>query len=304
MSNLITTGSFPAHYVLGVKKFYGEIVASHRKEYLDLYMSEKSTKAYEKYVEEGNFGLTPKKNEGDALKYGGVKQGLTTNITNASYALGFIITNEATEDDQYEGTLKRHVKSIVRSSLVTREIVCAEPFNRGYDALYPLSDGQPFFSASHPDQAGGVYSNIITPADMSEASLQDMITVVDRMKDNAGNPRAAKPVSLHVPPELRFEAARLLKSSLQAATPNNAINVINNEDLIPKGYFVNHFFLDTDAFFIKTDIEGAVYQDRTPDQMKFTEDFDTYSDKYRMYSRYAAGIYDARCFVGSAGTSA
>jgi len=49
-----------------------------------------------------------------------------------------------------------------------------------------------------------------------------------------------------------FEAERILKSTLQNDTANNAINALKSTGMFSGGVKVNHYLTDTDAWFIRT----------------------------------------------------
>jgi hypothetical protein len=65
---------------------------------------------------------------------------------------------------------------------------------------------------------------------------------------------------------------------------------------------VNDYLTDTDAWFIKTDVqEGLKYFERNADEFGMDEDFDTDNAKYKARSRFSFGWTDARGIYGSPG---
>jgi len=110
------------------------------------------------------------------------------------------------------------------------------------------------------------------------------------------------PQSMIVPRQLWFEANRILKSTLQNDSANNAMNVLKSTNAIPGGIKVNHYFSDTDAFFIRTNCPDSMkmYQ-RDSYDLKRDNDFDTDNAKAKTYDRYSVGWTDWRGVVGSAG---
>ena len=110
------------------------------------------------------------------------------------------------------------------------------------------------------------------------------------------------PKKLIIPPDLEFEAARILKSIQQPGTANNDINAIRVLGKIPQGYCVNHFLTDTDAFFIKTDApEGLKLFQRKPMSFGVDNDFDTTNAKFKSSERFSVGWSDPRGIFGSPG---
>jgi hypothetical protein len=92
---------------------------------------------------------------------------------------------------------------------------------------------------------------------------------------------------------LVFTADQILNSTLSTTIVNNATNVndinsIRNQGLLPKGYFVNRRFTDTNAFFIKTDVpNGTKMFVRSPLQTKMEPDFDTGNLRFKARERYS-----------------
>ena len=74
-------------------------------------------------------------------------------------------------------------------------------------------------------------------------------------------------------------------------------------NVFPDGIKVNHYFSDTDAWFIVTNCpDGLKYFERRSDDFSPGEnDFDTENAKFKASSRYVFGWTDPRCVFGSAG---
>jgi hypothetical protein len=133
-------------------------------------------------------------------------------FTHVTYGLGYIITREAEEDNQYQEVAEGNAASLPWSMLTTKEIVHANILNRGFNGSYVGGDGQPLFSASHP-VANGTFSNIITAADLSEASLEDGLSTLMSAQPTAPACRSLlRAVRLIVSPNQIFNATRILQS--------------------------------------------------------------------------------------------
>ena len=106
----------------------------------------------------------------------------------------------------------------------------------------------------------------------------------------------------NVPTALVFEATRILQSQLQNDTANNAINAIKAQGLFPKGVKVNHYFTDSDAWFIRTDCPDSMkFFERTRAEFAQDNDFDTSNLKYKGYERYSCGWSDWRGLYSTPG---
>jgi hypothetical protein len=185
----------------------------------------------------------------------------------------------------------------------TKNNVVANWFNRGFDTNYPVGpDSVAMFSAAHPSSSGNQSNLLGTAADLSEASLEDLVIQANGATDDRGNKIALQVMSLHIPRQLEFEAARILKSVNQNDTANNAVNALRAMGTFPDGFKVNNFFTDPDAFFIKTDVSDGLtlFQRRA---LEFTKDndFGTENALAKATERYSLQIGDFREWYASAG---
>lgn len=300
---MINTGTHPKALWPGVYSMFG-MSYNDRDEWRDLVHVTTSDKHREEMVQNNGFGLAAIKEQGGSVAYDTTSQGGTAIAQHIVYALGYIVTREAIEDNLYEKLAMGRSKSLKRAMVETKNTVVANWFNRGFDTSYPVGpDAKPMFSASHPSSSGNQSNLLATPADLSEASLEDLVIQANGAVDDRGNKVALRVQSLHIPRQLEFEAARILKSINQNDTANNAINALRAMGTFPEGFKVNHFFTDPDAFFIKTDVsegELTLFQRRA---LEFTKDndFATENALAKATERYSLQIGDFRNWYASAG---
>jgi hypothetical protein len=299
---VITTGSHPKSLWPGVKKFFGKTYAE-KPMVCDMCFDEyTSDKAYEEYVEETGFGLAPIKPEGSGISYDTDAQGFTSRITNVTYGLGAKITQEAIEDNKYESVAQKKSAKLARSMRQTKENVFANILNRGFNSSYTGGDGVELLSTAHPTLSGDQSNELAVAADLSEASLEDVLTLIRGFKDSRGLRIQAKGMMLIVPPELEFEATRIVSSVNQSGTANNDINAMRELGMLPQGVVVWDYLTDVDAFFVKTDVpEGLIRQQRRAIALDQDNDFDTSNACMKSTERYAAGWADWRGIAGSPG---
>jgi hypothetical protein len=278
----------------GLNAIWGEY-KDHEMEYKALFDTQSSTKAYEEDQLIPGLGLAPIKTEGAATSYDTLSQGLTSRYTHLAYSLGFILTREALDDNQYKGKALKAMKMLARSFRQTKEIVAANVYNRGHSSSYLGADGKSLFATDHPTLAGSQSNRLTTAADMSEASVEDLCVLMSNAVDERGLKIKVVEKKLLYPTALRFEAARILKSTQQNDTANNAINALRSEGVFTDGGSMNHYFDDTDAFYIRTDVEqGMVHFERTAPEFAQDNDFDTSNLKYKGYERNSFGWTDFR----------
>lgn len=303
MTGVINTGSIAKLLWPGLNAVWGKEYTEHPAEWRDLVDVETSDKMYEEDVLVPGFGLAPVKTEGAAVQYDSTQQGYTSRYTNVAYALGFIVTREAIDDNQYERRAIGSTKDLAFSLRQTKENVVANIFNRGFNSSYVGGDGKELLATDHPTQAGTFSNELAVAADLSEASLEDICVQIMNATNDRGLKISLMPRSLHVPTALTFEATRILKSQLQNDTANNAINALRSMGMFPEGVKVNHYFTESDAWFVRTNAtRGTKLFQRTSAEFAQDNDFDTSNLKYKAYERYVAGWTDPRGVYGSAGS--
>ena len=296
-----TTGNIPKLLWPGLNAIWGREYDEHPKEYTDLFDIKTSDMNYEEDVEVTGFGYAPVKQQGASIVYDSFQQQTVTRYTHVAYGLGFIVTREEVDDNLYEKKAMSNTEMLAFSGRQTKETVCANVYNRGFDGTYVGGDGQPLFSASHPTMSGN-QSNLLAAADLSEAALEDAVIAIMQAKNARGLRIALMPESLHIAPANVFEAERILKSILTPDSGNNAINALRSKGMFPKGAMVNHYFTDAGAYFIRTNAPSAMkFFQRVKAEFAQDGDFDTSNLKYKYYERYSAGWSDWRGAWGSAG---
>lgn len=302
MTSPIMTGSHPKALWPGVKAWFGFGYGEHPEEYRDLFDMDTSKMAFEEDVQTSGFGLMPVKNQGKSTTYQGQTQGYISRYTHVAYSLGYIVTFEEQLNNLYEKVSKSRAKALGFSKRQTKETVAAMVYNRYATSGYNGGDGVVLLSASHPSAAGN-WSNILTPAaDISEVALEDLTIMIMGATDHNGLKIALMAQSLIVPKELWYEANRILNSTLQNDTANNALNVLKSTNAITGGIKLNHYLTDTDAYFIRTNCpDGMKMYQRYSYDLKQDNDFDTDNLKAKTYDFYSVGWSDPRGLFGSAG---
>lgn len=300
--SVITSSSFAKALWPGVNAWYGRAYSEYPEEYTKLFDKYTSNKAFEEDVGISSFGLAVQKSEGAPISYDSERQGFITRYQHAVYALGFIITREMMEDDQYDVIGKRKAEGLAFSMRQTKEVIAANVYNRAFTAGYVGGDGVTMISASHPNIKGGTWSNqIATASDLSEAALEQACIDIAGFTNDAGLLIAVRPKSLVIPRQLIFEAKRILGTDGRVGTDNNDLNAIKTLGSIPE-VITNHFLTDTDAWFIRTDVkDGLKYMERRADSFDMDNDWDTENAKFKATARYSFGWTDPRAIYGSAG---
>lgn len=300
----ITTGLHPKALWPGVKAWFGRAYDEWPAQYTDLVAIETSDKKYEEEVESTGFGMATIKPEGNSLNYDSDSQGYTKRFTHVTYAIGYMVTEEELSDNLYEEVSRRRSPDLAFALRQTKENVAANIFNRAFSTSYLGGDGVEFMATNHPTLNGNQQNELTTPADLSEAAIEDMVILIRQATNARGLKIRLQPRSLHVPTDLEFEAHRILDSILQNDTAQNAVNVLKSTGAIPEGIKVNQYFTSTTAWFIKTNARrGARMYQRWKVRMKKDNDFDTSNAKVKAYERYSVGWADWRGYYGTPGVT-
>lgn len=298
----ITTGTHPKLLWPGLQSIWGNMYKDNPEEHTMVFDVMTSDKAYEETQELAGFGLAPVKSEGGSISYDTTINGYVTRYTNVTYGLGFIITEEAVEDNQYKPQAEKRVRALRRSMRHTKETVGANIFNRAFNSSYVGGDGKEMIATDHPTVDGTQSNELTVAADLSEASLEDLMIQIMNATDTRGLRISLRPRKLIVPPSLAFEAERIVKSNLQNDTANNAINAVRSMGLLPEGVMTWSFLTDTDAWFVKTDqSDGMKLFNRRPLALQKDSDFETGNFKHKATERFSFGWDDWRAIYGSPG---
>jgi hypothetical protein len=278
----------------GLNALFGLEYSSYSEEHKELYEIESSERSFEEETKLSGFSAAPVKAEGSALQYDNAQEAWTARYNHETIALGFSLTEEAIEDNLYDSLSARYTKALARAMAYTKQIKGASILNNGFNSAFAGGDGVSLFSAQHPLIAGGYNSNTpSTAADLNETSLEAAVIQIAAWTDERGLLIAAKPKKLIVPPALQFVATRLLETELRVGTTDNDVNALKSNGSIPKGYTINHFLTDTNAWFLTTDVpNGLKMFVRSPLSNSMDGDFDTGNVRYKARERYSFGWSD------------
>jgi hypothetical protein len=302
MPGPIATGNHPKALWPGVKAWFGVGYGEHPEEYRDLFDRNTSDQAWEEDVATTGFPLAPVKREGAPTTYASHAQLYVSRYTHVAYSLGFIVTFEEKINNLYAKLANSRAKSLGFSMRQTKENVAANVYNRAFNSSYTGGDGKELLATDHPTASGDQQNELTTAADISEVALEDLLILIMGAEDYNGLKIALMGQSLHVPRQLWFEANRILKSTLQNDSANNAVNVLRMTGEFPKGIKVNHYFSDTDAYFIRTNCpDGMKHYQRYRIPLEQDNDFDTKNAKASSYDYYSFGWSDWKALYGSPG---
>lgn len=301
----VTTGNVPRLLQEGIEEIFGDTYDAHETKWDKIFDVGNSRKAFTLDVQVEGFGQAVQKDENTDVSFDDFSQGFTPKYPNLTWALGFIMSEEAIEDQLYDqGTGK--AESLAFSLTSTKEINGANILNRSTNANFLMAggDGQPLLSTTHVNgPSGGTYSNkLAVDADFAEASLEDLLIIIGK----STNPRqlqiALIATKLIVAVDGQFEAHRVLNSVLQSNSANNDTNAVRDMNAVRDGMSVNPYLTDPDAWFLKTNApRGMRYFTRRERRIREDNAFSTGNARFKADERYAFGWSDPRGIAGSTG---
>lgn len=235
-------------------------------------------------------------------------QGFDKTYRAFKYGVLVPITEELLEDNMFDEAFDR-AEHLGRAMREAERISAAKILNDAFTVAGP--DGVALCHTAHPlpyPGAGTSSNRLAVDADLSLASLEDLITVMRRTKDGSGKKVLVRPRMLVVPPDLEFLAHELLESESkpQASTASNIteVNAVNSTraryGLEP---VVMDYLTDDDAWFLFAG-KGShkLYwfwrkQPQTSSDMEFKSDVALMKIK----ARWANGFSDFRGIAGTTG---
>jgi hypothetical protein len=298
----INTRSYAKALLPGVHKWVGENYKDYMPQHGVIFEKNTTKRAFEEEVGTTGFGYAVVKTEGGGVYYDDSEQGYTQRYTNYVMALGFKITREAFEDNQYRSLGLRKTKGLTFAMKQTKEVLFANHLNRAFNSDYLYADGVEMCSAVHPNKTGGTWRNELeTAADLSEDSIEQACIDIAAFETDRGMLIKVSPKRLIIPPALKFDARRILNSVQQSGSANNDINALRDLGEL-ENVFVYNYLTDADAWFIQTDCpDGLKYFQRREREVETDNDFDTQNASYLITERFVPGITDPRGIFGSPG---
>lgn len=299
----INTGAIASALRPGVNEWFGLMYNKYPEQFSQIFDISTSNMNWETDVNINGLGLAMSKQQGSGVQFDSMSQAYQQQYKHVTYGLGFILTEEAIEDNLYMQMAKQMTERLAYSLKQTKEIIGANVLNNAFNSSYTGADGVQLCSSSHGLSKGGTFSNTLAvAADLSEASLEQALIDIDNFVDDASLKVNCKALRLVVPSALRFEAKRILGSELQNDTNNNALNAMKSLGMLPGGYTVNNYLTDSDAWFVKTDCPaGMKHFVRRAARVDNDTEFTSNNVRFKATERYSFGWTDPRGIYGSPG---
>lgn len=280
--------------------------------YQKLYRVATSKKAKESFFELAGLGDFSEKGEGAVISYDDPVAGNEITFTHRRRALGYKITQEMLDHDQYQ-KIKRLERELQIATDDDLETLGHLLLNNGFATTKPSGSsgyratgfaGEALFSTSHTQirDTGTLANRPSTDVNLDWTGLADGITNFMLLEDGVGRPITISPSRLWVHPNDMLTAKELLRSSGKPGTANNEINVLQGDlELV-----VSQYLTDTNAWFIQgnfNDDNGSLWFWDTVAGARtaMEDDFDTEVVKRKARHGESFGHADWRNWYGTNG---
>lgn len=256
--------------------------------------------AYHDDLEMGGLGLPSEKVEGGEIPLTSLREGVMTRYIARTFALGFVITEEALDDCKYSEVIDA-AKRLNRSMDHAENFDATNMLVRATNSAYVGGDGQPLASTAHTIPGGGTFSNIMAVAlAPSTAACIAAATQVAKYPGHDGLPSSYNIKKVVCPVDQRFAWSVLTKSAkAPEAGEFNAINVVKDDmdiEAVPNIYWntttTNYTFL--------TDVPkgtGLRFRWRKKPKSRSWVENSNMVMKYSISARWARGWSDPRCIL-------
>lgn len=259
---VMNTGTIPLtlEYVdPAVRSFYQEVSDDFESVYDKIFTVMMTDKAWVQDVPMAGLGPMRRSSEGQAVEFDQLYEGDPATYVLNKYHHGFALTEEAKLFNKAWPLLEHGTKAMAVSAAHTKEMVCADLFNKGFTSTYVGGDGKALFASDHPylrpdaPFVSGAATGSNRPAidyQFGEAGLEQMAISIRRTTDESGFYSNVRPDRLVVPPELEFEVVRVLKSVGRVGSSDNDVNALKALGILQKDPIVWPYLTNPKAFFM------------------------------------------------------
>ncbi len=299
--SVANTGAFSQLISRDFKKVTFDEFKRHPEEYRAVANMVSMDGAYEREGEMVGFSALQQIGEGQPYPYENFIQGNEKYIYPKNFALSFAVTENMWDDDN-TGHIKKAFKELGKAAALTRDLLFWDIFNSGFVTTKRTAmDGAALFASHTLFGTGGSYSNYASSAgSLNMTSLQAALNRFEKTPNEKGIIIPNRPKLIIVPPELRFDAEKLLKSEYNPENANMQVNTVGNKGL---EFMVCHYLSSTTAWFVvgEKDMHDLRYITRKPLTLTSTDDPRTGNAIFTAKMRAEATFVGWRGVDGNAG---
>jgi len=283
--------------VEGVYEVVSDGFKQREKEYDKILNLETSKKHSELTTTMEGLGIAPIKLENADTAFADLTQGFDQTTIHSTYSYGIEVSFELYDDDLYN-IIKNASRYLGKSIRQRMEVSAANVFNNAFALAGP--DGSTLCAVAHPWARGGTWSNrLAVDADLSVASIESMLTLIETTNDAGGTNLALMPKRVLVAPANRFNASVILESQKKSGTAHNDKNVLLDMDM---SFMVGHYFTDPKAWFVECDEHYAYFFERMKPKFESDDDFKSGNALFKVTNRLSTAWATGMGIAGTPGT--
>lgn len=279
-----------AMYV-GSKEIFKKNLEARSEQEWKAYMTIKtSDKMEEKYETIGNLKPATEKLEGGKIQYGKITDGNTTTIKNKTWANGFEVSMEASEDDKWKVAADAKASELVRTIIDLREENAAAVWNEVQTRV--CADGKYYADDDHPllntdaEVNDNLGTGVIDASSTGFTTWDNMIKMFKNIHNHYGKRFMTKPTAALMSITRQTTVMALLNSQLKPFESSNTKNTIPILKLI-----FGSFLDDTLVHFLDETIDSAIFQVRKGIVTDYEYDKkDTLNFYFNIHERYQTGM--------------
>lgn len=287
----------------GFREIYDDAYAEEPTVYERIFHVNSSDKQDEKDSGVTGFSQLKQTDEGASVIYEDPVQMYDVTFTHKKYTLGFKVSEELVEDDQYN-VIKGKPAQLGRATRRTAETIAANVLNRAFNSSYVGGDADELCATGHARSDGGAsQSNAsATGVTLTDENLETARIAFRQQLDDKGQIIATMPDRLIVPVDLEKDAKILVGSNLRPGSADNDINVYKGTlEVIPWEYVT----VNNTLWFLQDASQHKLnYFWRVKPEFKQDVAFDTGMALFKTRMRCSVGWSDWRGFWGSLGDGA
>lgn len=301
MAGVIITANFAKGLKPVVDKWYGLNYNRYPLQIADVFEILQSSQNFEEHRSLWGMGLPQQMGETDPVVYDDMQQGWGKFYQHVKYGIGFQVSQDAVDDQRYVSIIQDGTAMLALRMRQAKDIIGANILNRAFNTSYNSgADGKALCVSDHPlGKSDSTLSNVpATPVALSELSVENAYIAVRGFVDDNNQKIMTKLRALVIPKELRYEASRILHSSLQSGTANNDLVALRDAgDMIAIKEM--QYLTSPSAYFFLTDCpNGLQFFIRKETGAEVDKVFDNDVIKYKAVMRISAGWTDPRAVYG------
>ena len=291
---MMVSGTFARLLAPGLQKVFNRSYNEAPERWTQLFNMNQSDRAYEDHFSWAGFEPFQSYDELEDIQLRNAKPGYTVRYVHRKWGLGYQLSQELVDDNQYSGVIEAFPSHLARSARATKETVAATIFNLGFSVNQPGGDGRPLFDTAHPlyGAASGTTSNTFAaPTPLSHAALQEALIQLKRTKADDDIFSPVTPSILLIPDQLGPAAREILGTPTVPYSADRTINTLSDSGLTIVEW---SYLTSPDTWFLlaPTSQTGLHYFERWPMKQIMKDIEENQSMKHLAYERYSFGFSD------------